>query len=809
MRLGVVGVGVAVAVVLASCGSKHAATPHVQHVAGIVVDDQGRPVPGAHVGIVGDDLRKGTAAGPDGTFELAVEGGQYLLGAYTDALVSEPTMIAVSDRSNRIVVRVHRAAAVSFRVVDADDGTPIADATVTAPFGQTGRTGADGRVTISGLGSRADIISAHARGYAAVEPLLNIDGEADPNAERVIKLPRGARVTGTVLDPDSKLVPDATVYLSRMGSVSARPITVKSDGHGAWSSAPLARGRYGVTGESQQYGRTAAIVIDVDGVHERTDVHVRVAPGTELVATVVGIDGRSVSRADVEIVSNDSAWTETTDERGKLDLRTLPPGGFHVWARAGTRASSRGVVDLVTGKRADVRLVVDESSIAGTVTSSKGVPVVGVTVFARPKTFMRDAGRYDMTDAQGRFDIRGVPPGEYELTTSQGLAMGPRFGGVVARTGDRAVRFALPGNASIRGRVLLDHVPVEAFGIVVAVRDEVAWRQTFATTITRSPDGRFAKPEVEVGQRLVIVFGPGFARKLIPVELREGNDLDLGDIVVDHGQRVTGRVTDATGAPVVGATVEEFQAAPVRFVNNDATRRVFLGGSMATTDANGAYVIENIPPPTWTVPGRASPFPNRISARHPDRGLTPLRDLAATATTADFVLKPSGGIDGRVSGPQSDQTYVHAMLASGEGEPASARVEADRSFHFEHLVEGEYDVSLTRQNSDGFSLPAARVKVEGKTRANVSFALAPTAPLRIRVVDGTCGIAMLLKRGASPPKNLYQGGSLGFAFCDGGNAEVANVPPGSYRVCIDETHCADAIIAATPAPTTIEIRSKP
>jgi hypothetical protein len=50
---------------------------------------------------------------------------------------------------------------------------------------------------------------------------------------------------------------------------------------------------------------------------------------------------------------------------------------------------------------------------------------------------------------------------------------------------------------------------------------------------------------------------------------------------------------------------------------------------------------------------------------------------------------------------------------------------------------------------------------------------------------------------------------LGRAICDGDHADVANVPPGRYRVCMDEKHCASVTTTSTPATQTVEIHAKP
>lgn len=526
-----------------------------------------------------------------------------------------------------------------------------------------------------------------------------------------------------------------------------------------------------------------------------------------LVGTVLDANGIPARGATVWLVS-DGDWgaRRTTDEHGKFEIRGTVLGPVHVWAHSGTQASPRTTVELVMNNRVEVALKLQESSIAGTVVDTNGMPVPAVEVNARPKDSHYDAGPIDRSDARGHFAFGGLPPGDYEIYVVYRPGeqrQGWPSKGQPVKSGDFAVRVPLPELVSVSGRVVLDGRPVPSFGIVVANRgDEMQWRQSSPNPIS-APDGRFAL-RVPAGPRTLVVFGRGVARKLIDVDVKDDVPTELGDVVVDHGQRVSGHVTDAKGDPVEGATVAVIQMAPVRHTNLDPFLQSLHGGGVATTDASGAFQIDGISPPTTL--GERPRLPNRIGASHPDRGIAPARDLPDAEATADLVLKPTGGLDGKLVGPASDHVFVWAQLANHTGESVHAQIESDRSFHFDKLAVGDYELRITRQNWDGYVMEPTLVTVAADKRAKATITVLDSVTLRVHVIDGKCQVGLLLKPGADPPDQARE---LGHSFCDGDHVDIRNVPPGEYRVCVDEKHCAQVTATAKPAMQRVDLHASP
>jgi hypothetical protein len=106
------------------------------------------------------------------------------------------------------------------------------------------------------------------------------------------------------------------------------------------------------------------------------------------------------------------------------------------------------------------------------------------------------------------------------------------------------VRLVLEAQARITGRVVgPDGAPIQRFEVEGQFVDD--------------PGGAFAHPFSKPGSRTLSFKAPGMVQLECAVELQEGVNLELGEVRMERGRRVTGRVVDAeTGAPVAQARIE-------------------------------------------------------------------------------------------------------------------------------------------------------------------------------------------------------------------------------------------------------------
>ncbi|HZI09586.1 MAG TPA: carboxypeptidase regulatory-like domain-containing protein, partial [Myxococcus sp.] len=272
----------------------------------------------------------------------------------------------------------------------------------------------------------------------------------------------------------------------------------------------------------------------------------------------------TVWRADEEGYSEASGGT---DARGRFLLSGLPPGRYVVeatYAAGVVERSGAQRIELEADASKDVTVRLEDGwTLSGQVVDEAGQPVAGVRIvpdtpdeaqpeWRRSVGFISCSGPPSLrTGPEGRFTLRNLPGAELDLdAVKEGYRLLPArsSGGepskrerlrVRADTGE--VRLVLGRLARIRGRLTgPDGAPVPAF--------------TVNGTLGIDPGGAFAEPFEDSGPQHLAFTAPGMAVVHRMVETRAGMDLDMGEVRLTPGRRLSGQVLDArTSEPVKDA----------------------------------------------------------------------------------------------------------------------------------------------------------------------------------------------------------------------------------------------------------------
>lgn len=233
-------------------------------------------------------------------------------------------------------------------------------------------------------------------------------------------------------------------------------------------------------------------------------------------------------------------------------------------------------------------------------------------------------------------------------------------------------------------------------------------------------------------------------------------------ITMIKGGVITGRVTDAAGAPVIrlpifATRVKDEEGRPI-------SQQSFRGASSRPTDDRGIYRLYGLAPGSYLVAtgnlGQgfatgSSPFAGKMSIYYPSATRETAQEVVVRAgdevAGVDIRYRNERGfsISGKVTGePQARQagmvssaTFV-VLRQAGTGVFISTtyiQPYADQSgFAFYGLPNGEYEVTATRDsfNDDAVSMasPSRRVTLNGREAAGVDLALAPLASISGSVI---------------------------------------------------------------------------
>jgi hypothetical protein len=251
------------------------------------------------------------------------------------------------------------------------------------------------------------------------------------------------------------------------------------------------------------------------------------------------------------------------DEAGRFLLRAVRPGRYMVEATLPAASVSRSTalsIEVKEGEQVEVSLQLEPGrTLSGVVVDGAGQPVAGALIRASPSSvppWRRDDGYLEILDdapadvrsgPDGRFTLNHLVAEAYDVSASK---EGHRAPGEATRVGagTSEVRLVLERLGHIRGRLVdPSGAPITRFEVNGESR--------------RDPGGAFAVPFTDSGIEKLTLSAPGMAPVRRPVRVREGLDVDLGEIQMGPGRRVRGRVLDAETSAPVSATVRFTDAA--------------------------------------------------------------------------------------------------------------------------------------------------------------------------------------------------------------------------------------------------------
>ena len=225
-------------------------------------------------------------------------------------------------------------------------------------------------------------------------------------------------------------------------------------------------------------------------------------------------------------------------------------------------------------------------------------------------------------------------------------------------------------------------------------------------------EGRFALVGVPAGKPIgVEVTHPDFAPAIVaPFRVAAADERDIGDIVLQSGTTMRGRVTDTDEAPLPDATIEIYDFS--RPTNDPGA----LAGA-AVTGSDGVYEIHHLAQRQYTV------MASREGYAPVETVLSFVLGSPAAGWEQDFILEeaalPLGGTvfdDQDQPVPDVGLRLVRRAFGSAAYFSTSRRSDADGRFLFEALPEGKFDLTV---ESPSHYLAANRKIESGDTEKRI------------------------------------------------------------------------------------------
>ncbi|MFY9343279.1 MAG: carboxypeptidase regulatory-like domain-containing protein [Planctomycetota bacterium] len=623
-------------------------------------------------------------------------------------------------------------------------------------------TGADGRYEMH-VPAPGYPLTVRAAGYRERLVQGYLPGDAMRH-EFDVELVPGAQLVGRVVDGDGRPVEGAKVRAS--GAFHG----VDSGADGTFVVDGMAAGHnHAVVVTKKGYQRARAF-----GTAGGEPLAIVLLPGLTVALRVVDPAAAPIVGATVHLVPQPmSAWTRlgitgldgrfAVTELSKEAVELVVEKAGFVTARrpvAAGEASGELVVTLAPGQ-----------AISGQVVDAAGQPIAGASIRCERggasvdrrdgRADQRAVGSQVSSDADGRFEVTGVPPEPCTLFAHHVGYQPGEFAFVGGATAEITVR--LQRAPAVAGRVVdgTTGAPIAAF--TVGVEGNIERMPLYLDPLPfQAADGSWLVRnwQLKTGVRFsIVVSAPGYAPVRVVTEAVTEPAPDQNIVRLFAGTRVTGIVRDpASGQPLAGVTVA--------LVTPDPALRPNEGPA---TDASGAFAIAAVPAGE-----------QRLRLQHLDRPEVVFGPFVVGAGPGEVEVQPtmSAGVAlrGRVTGV-ADAAGLTVQAYRADGRIAKATVRDDLTFELRGL---------------GI----------GRTRICIGEPSRRTRYLRIEVGDHDVdGFVLPLRSGAGVIRLTVEGAASGLAEVrrldtPAGQAEISDdvefrggalvdgLPPGRYRVVV-------------------------
>lgn len=538
-------------------------------------------------------------------------------------------------------------------------------------------------------------------------------GDAGPSVE--------TRASGTVRSSEGPALEGALVTLVPLFG-EGEPITARSDAEGAWELAALPSGRYAISATAPEHLRALLPELHIAAASDNAGIHLRLEPGgNRLSGSVEDITGGIIEGAMVRLtpvagvldLRERESFFAATDEQGRYAIQ-VPDGRFRVQVSHPDYSGEQAVLALEGGDRSRDFALVPMGVIAGVVVrEGDGEPVAEATVsWARERTMMvaegervsvAERGGKVRADEQGRFVIRGLPPGVVSLSArASGLASyAPTQVPVAIAERVEGVEVALAEAADVRGRVVSAGQDSKGLaGVEIRAMSPVGP----AITATSDEHGEFWLRGLLPGRVQLIADAEGWTLDEPPVVEIAGEDVEDLTLELSRAQAIRGRVEPAGAAEVA----IELRPENLKIGGPGQTMMLATGGTATSSDAEtGAFELSPVHPGTYTLEartadGRGGSVEVEVGASGADEVVIELEQRAVLAgLVRDAEGRPVADATVRVRKAQTDSNSSLSVVVNGRELTAIASpTSEDGRYSLAGLADGIWRVEVVDERGD-------------------------------------------------------------------------------------------------------------
>jgi protocatechuate 3,4-dioxygenase beta subunit len=384
---------------------------------------------------------------------------------------------------------------------------------------------------------------------------------------RLVVEPTGT-IEGKLLPAEGMPIPSKSMIQvqSAGGMEAGSPSVAESQPDGSFRLTGLSSGSHRVRATFSTNALpdwvAPSVSVEVESGKTNTGVEIQVQKGgiLEVVIQEKG-SGKPIPKANLNVYSEAFQASGVANEQGVVSQR-LPEGDYQVFAMTEGRRQihSNTRVDANATNRLELQVPLP-TKVAGLVKGPDGKPAPGLPV--------RLVGVYGpsqekiVTDAEGRFEM---PWDQQQYAGRENTACilvrdaGKNLAAAMDLEEDAgSLELTLSPGITLAGKVEFEGKPITNVSAALVFWTGNSGMHLYGMAVGTNVPGRFEIPALPVGRRYgVYVSAPGFGQKYVNAVEVGGEpgrvELDTVELLVAN-QRLAGQVVDADEKPVVGANV--------------------------------------------------------------------------------------------------------------------------------------------------------------------------------------------------------------------------------------------------------------
>jgi hypothetical protein len=435
---------------------------------------------------------------PAGSWRAAVSARGYQQFNLDDLEIS-------ADKATReFLMPLLRGHALSGRVFEHSTGTGIAGAQISFRpsdgdedyFGRRPRATSkdDGSFTLDGVPAGNVVVSIAALSHAPRSVEVAVDDKTPPLEIAVFT---GGTIAGTLTTATGAPIQGSMFIEGPSLNLFSGPMA-----KGEFSYKHLLPGTYRISASTSEGRASQVIALGQDEI--KTGIVLVMEPGRSIRGVVRGLPATAVD--DVEIIlrseSKLGSISAQPDQHGAYALNGVPPGPAVITVYSQVLHFGRKV-DVPADQDLALDLIFPSGArLSGRVTKG-GKPVAGRSVRMRPVENESDTLYYTTIQADGSYEIEGLPPGDYRLRVDEDISR------LVSIAGDAVLNIDIP-SVQLAVRVLEDGGAVPIVGAKVYLRGSEP--ETARVRGDRQTDdfGEFRFTGIEPGAIVLMIYKPGY-----------------------------------------------------------------------------------------------------------------------------------------------------------------------------------------------------------------------------------------------------------------------------------------------------------